>query len=327
MSRTTPANVESMYANGRKPKIKTNKLNGNFKKKEFIELWDEINHMYHYKVAFDSEELIRKAVAHIDDQLFVAGLSYTVKTGSQKSEMTFDQVQTKEGFTKATTKNEEVDASTYSDVKYDLVGKLASGTGLTRKTIVEILKGVNNAKFDMFKKNPEEFITKVTRLINEEKATAIVDHITYEPTGQKFDNEIFTVNRPEGEFAKAYESKKNVQDYIFTDSAIERTFAEDLDGAEEVVVYAKLPDGKGGFYIPTPVGDYSPDWAIAFNKDSVKHIYFIAETKGSMSSMNLDKIEESKIKCASKLFQGFKGDVKFGKIDSYGNLLTILRGE
>ncbi len=324
---TTPANVGDMYNDGRKPKIKTNKLNRNFQKKEFAKLWDEINHLYHYKVAFDSGELIGKAAAHIDEELVVAGLSYTVRTGSQRDDVTYDQIRSKDSFGKSTTKNEEVDSSAYSGVKYDLIGRLASGTGLTRKTIAEILKRITEAKFDMFRKNPEEFINKVTRLINEEKATAVIDHITYEPTGRKFDTDIFTVNRPEGEFSKAYESSKNVQDYIFTDSAIERAFAQELDGAEEVVVYAKLPDGKNGFYIPTPVGDYSPDWAIAFNRDSVRHMFFVAETKGSMSSMNLDRIEESKIKCASKLFRGLKGDVKFAKIDNYGHLLEIMRGE
>lgn len=324
---TDPISVKDMYADGRKPKIKTNKLNGNFKKKEFIQLWDEINHMYHYKVSFDSEELIRKAVEHIDNALNVVGLSYTVKTGTQRSNISYDQAMSKDGFGNADTHTENLDDATYSDVKYDLIGKIASGTGLTRRTIAKILYRIENKKFDMFKTNPEEFIIKVVKLINEEKATSIVDHISYEPTGQKFENDIFTVNRPEGEFAKAYESKKGVQDYIFTDSAIEKAFAQDLDGAEEVVVYAKLPDGKGGFYIPTPVGDYSPDWAIAFNKDSVRHLFFIAETKGSMSSMNLDKIEDSKIQCAAKLFKGLQGDVKFAKIDNYGNLLDIMRGE
>jgi len=179
----------------------------------------------------------------------------------------------------------------------------------------------------MFKTNPEEFIIKVVKLINEEKATSIVDHITYEPTSQKFDNKIFTMDRPEGDFLNAYESEKCIQDFVFTDSKIEKAFAQELDGAKEVVVYAKLPDGKDGFYIPTPVGNYSPDWAIAFDKDSVRHMFFVAETKGSMSSMILDKIEESKIECATKLFKGLPVDVKFAKIDNYGNLLDIMRGE
>ena len=142
----------------------------------------------------------------------------------------------------------------------------------------------------------------------------------------RFDNSIFTMNRPEGDFAKAYEAKKNIQDYIFTDSQIERRFVEDLDGAEEVIVYSKLPDGKGGFYIPTPMGEYTPDWAIAFDKDKVRHIFFVAETKGSMSTMDLSKIEENKIKCARKLFENSGIKVSFGTVNSYANLLDLVRG-
>ena len=204
---------------------------------------------------------------------------------------------------------------------------MASKTGLTRRTVATILKEIENSKFDMFKVNPEEFIEKVSKLINEEKSTVIVDHIEYDMTEGKFDNSIFTVNRPEGDFDKAYAAKKNVQDFIFTDSQVERRFAEDLDGAEEVIVYSKLPDGKGGFYIPTPMGEYTPDWAIAFDKDKVRHIFFVAETKGSMSSMDLSKIEENKIKCAKKLFEGTGIKVDFGTVNSYANLLDLVRGE
>lgn len=322
-----PQTIRDITEDGRKPKIKSNSLNKNFQKKEFIELWNEINHMYHYKVAFDSQELIRKSVASINEKLNVSGISYTVTTGSQKSTLSYEDAIEKSGFGKAETSSGEMGAASYVGVKYDLVGKVASKTGLTRRTIATILKEIENCKFDMFKTNPEEFIEKISRLINEEKSTVIVDHIEYNMTDGRFDNSIFTMNRPEGDFAKAYEAKKNIQDYIFTDSQIERRFAEDLDGAEEVVVYSKLPDGKGGFYIPTPMGEYTPDWAIAFDKDKVRHIFFVAETKGSMSTMDLSKIEENKIKCARKLFENSDIKVSFGTVSSYANLLDLVRGD
>ena len=101
------------------------------------------------------------------------------------------------------------------------------------------------------------------------------------------------------DFSKAMKTERHVYDYVFTDSKNERTFAKELDSSTEVVVYAKLPRS---FFIPTPVGNYNPDWAIAFEDDKVKHVYFIAETKGSMSSMELRKIEECKIDCARKFF-------------------------
>lgn len=137
------------------------------------------------------------------------------------------------------------------------------------------------------------------------------------------------MSRASDEYAKAFKAKHAVQDYIFTDGtavdSIERRFAEDLDAADEVVVYAKLPRGPRGFYIPTPVGKYSPDWAISFKKDAVKHIFFIAETKGTMDSLQLRPIEQAKITCAKKLFNELSSsEVKYHDVDSYQSLLTVI---
>lgn len=77
----------------------------------------------------------------------------------------------------------------------------------------------------------------------------------------------------------------------FAEKSIERKFAEDLDAAEEVCVYAKLPRT---FQIPTPVGNYSPDWAIAFYEGKVKHIFFVAETKGTMESLDSDRLNRQR---------------------------------
>ncbi len=155
----------------------------------------------------------------------------------------------------------------------------------------------------------------------------VVDYITYNIAEGKYDNDIFTANQINIEYDKAFKANRAIQDYIVTDGyadkSVERKFAEDLDNANEVCVYAKLPKR---FTIPTPVGDYTPDWAIAFNEGSVKHIYFVAETKGSMESMNIRKIEETKIACAKKLFNNLKlcGNTRYDVVDSYQELLNIL---
>ena len=212
-----------------------------------------------------------------------------------------------------------------SQIKYDLIGKIAEGTVLTRKTVAAILQGISPIKFAMFKNNPEEFITKVIRLIKEQKATMIVEHISYDQIEGKYDSSIFTAEK-HASFDKAYRAKKHIQDYVFTDGtaekSVERRFAEELDGAKEVCVYAKLPKG---FAIPTPVGSYSPDWAIAFYEGTVKHIYFIAETKGTMESLELRPIEKAKISCARKLFNEISTEnVVYHDVDSYQNLLNIM---
>ena len=179
----------------------------------------------------------------------------------------------------------------------------------------------------MFRNNPEEFISKVIRLINEQKATMIVEHITYtESSEEPYDSTIFTAEKNSQSFDKAFAAEKAVQDYVFTDGtaeqSVERKFVQELDKADEVCVYAKLPKG---FAIPTPVGNYSPDWAIAFYEGKVKHIFFIAETKGTMESLNLRPIEQAKISCAKKLFNDIStSNVRYDAVDSYQSLLNIV---
>ena len=135
--------------------------------------------------------------------------------------------------------------------------------------------------------------------------------------------DIFTQEKPKEDFSKAIKTNRHVYDYVFTDSKNERKFVTELDTSSEVVVYAKLPRG---FFIPTPVGNYNPDWAIAFQEGKVKHVYFVAETKGSMSTMDLRAIEESKIKCARKFFEKItSSSVKYDVVDSYGKLMELVK--
>ncbi len=317
--------LDGMIENGHATKVQENALNDNFYKKEFQTLWNYINHKWSYTVHFDSDELIQKSIQHIDDKLFVAKLQYTVTKGIQGEDWSADTVKSGSGFTAEKSHTYNLERGETSQVRYDLIGKIGAGTHLTRRTVTAILKGISPLKFAMYVNNPEEFISKVSRLINEEKATMIVDDITYNKTDGTYDSEIFTAEKNK-DFSKAYLAKKNVQDYVFADGtaekSIERKFAEDMDLDDKVVVYAKLPRG---FQIPTPVGNYAPDWAIAFQKGTVKHIYFVAETKGSMDSMDLRPIEQAKIKCAKKLFNEIStDDVIYGQVDSYQNLLSVM---
>lgn len=317
--------LDDMIKDGHDTKIQENALNDNFYKKEFQTLWNYINHKYAYTVEFDSEELIRKAIAHIDEKMFVAELQYTFTTGEQGKDWDSEKLKRGAGFVAEKSKTYTLERSKGSLVKYDLVGKIAEGAKLTRRTVARILSRLHPDTFGMFKNNPEEFITKAIRLINEQKATMIVEQITYNRTEGTYDSTIFTAEK-NTDFSRAYRAKKNVQDYVFADGnaekSVERRFAENMDLADEVCVYAKLPKG---FSIPTPVGNYSPDWAIAFNKGTVKHIFFIAETKGTMETLNLRPIEQAKISCAKKLFNELSTeDVIYHDVDSYQHLLDIM---
>lgn len=267
--------LESMFTNGHEPKVKKNPLNENFFKREFQALWKEINHKYAYTVKFDSEELIRKAIAYIDQKLFVSELQYTTTVGRQKSEMNEYEIEGFTSFTGEKTRTQTFKHAQTSKIKYDLIGKVADGAILTRKTVAAILQGIRTDKFFMFRNNPEEFISKVIRLINEQKATMIVEHITYDTIEGEYDSSIFTAEKNTQSFDKAFLAKKSIQDYVFTDGSadksIEKKFAEDLDSAEEVCVYAKLPKT---FRIPTPVGNYSPTGQLLSMKARL-NIYFL----------------------------------------------------
>ena len=294
-----------------------NKLNENFGKEEFQALWKEINHQYVYTVSYDSEELIEKAILHINAELDVKQLRYIMVEGTQ------DEKQVTEFGDTQSQSHQLTDVCT-STVRYDLVGDIAKGANLTRRTVVKILQGIKESKLYLFKNNPEEFIQKIISIIKEQKSTMIVETIHYNMTEGKYDSNIFTV-KSKMDFDKAYEAKKHITDYVFSDSKGERQFAHDLDEAKEVVVYAKLPRT---FQIPTPVGNYAPDWAIAMEVDGIKHIFFIAETKGSMRSMEIRGVEKAKIQCAEKLYNSISSaKIRYHQITSYDDLLDEMGKE
>ena len=289
---------------------------------EFKELWSRINHKSVYAVDFNSEELVRKAVQALDEKLRVTELYFTVETGH------LDAIQSKEAFEAGKAFIREVNGMNQhkakvrvnNGIKYDLVGKLVNDTGLTRKAIVAILTGVQATTFQQFKNNPEEFIIKASQLINEEKATSVIEHITYCALDETYDTDIFTIAQVKAKLDEnAIAVDKSIYDHVIYDSTNEREFASNLESDNKVVVYVKLPDK---FFIDTPVGHYNPDWAIAFKTGLVKHVYFIAETKGSMSSMQLRLIEKSKISCARKHFKAISGEnIVYDVVDSYKSLL------
>lgn len=310
--------------------LKTNPRNGNFDKKEFKELWNRINKKAVYKVDFDSQELVTNAIAAINKELTVTELTYRIETGELKGGLTDGALRDGKGFAIRESYDDTTGGSVHSRVEYDLLGKLGEATVLTRKTVAAILTGIEDYQFDKFKKNPEQFIAEVSRLIKEQKASIIINKLSYDETEQTFDADIFTASQSKQDFSKATEPlKRHIYDYVVTDSKVEKEFAEKLDVSDEVVVYAKLP---GGFFIPTPVGDYNPDWAISFKEGTVKHVYFIAETKGSMSSLDLRGIEGRKIECARKFFDKLAqtnasgGEtVKYDVVTDYDKLMTIVR--
>lgn len=290
---------------------------------EFKALWKRISPKSVYVVDFDTDELVRHAISSLNQKLNVSKLFFKVETGYMEEIQSKNALLEGNAFSRSHSRTVDVNSGSYAtnSVKYDLIGKLVNETGLTRKAIAEILMGINKPVFDQFKENPEEFIIKAASLINDEKATAIIQHITYNTLNESYNTDIFTESTIKGKMGvNAMKAQRHLYDHIVYDSTNERDFAEKLDKNEEVAVYVKLPDS---FYISTPVGHYNPDWAIAFYEGTVKHIYFVAETKGSMSSMQLRLIEESKIHCAKEHFKAISGEnVVYDVVDSYETLLN-----
>ena len=287
---------------------------------EFKALWSKINAKSVYVVDFDTDELVKKSIWALNTKLHVPKIYVTVESGAMDTITSKGDLQAGTAFVKEKAENRNISVEASSSIKYDLIGKLVEETGLTRKAVIQILQGIRPDIFNQFQWNPEEFILRAASLINDEKATAIIEHITYHVLDETYDTSVFTDVTMKGRLdTNVMKAKKHLYDHVVYDSTNELNFAKGLDCSEEVAVYVKLPDG---FYITTPVGRYNPDWAIAFHEGDIKHIYFIAETKGSMNSMQLRRIEESKIHCAKEHFKTISsGNVVYNVVDSYQALL------
>ena len=289
-------------------------------KDEFMSLWKEINIHSYYSVHFDSQKLIEKAIEQLDKSLNVTEIRVVISTGS------LEQIESKQQLEEGTAMKHGKDRTvqvheSVGSVRYDLIGQLVAKTGLTRRTIVAILQGIDPQKtFHKFQLNPEEFIMKSARIINSCKAMSVIEHIEYNKMDGTYNKDVFTENTLRGKLGEnAMASKKSLYDLVVVDSKVEMHLAEALENQDMVQVYTKLPRG---FYINTPMGHYNPDWAVVFKEDSgVKHIYFIAETKGSVIEADLRDVEKAKIACAQKHFQSIgASDVQYDIVDSWDTL-------
>ncbi len=299
------------------------KPNDNFAKKEFQDLWKKLKIKTVYEVDFNSEELISKSISEIDNKLTIKKVKIMITVGEQKERMTDLELKAKESMIKMKSTVEHAD-TLLGDIEYDLIGEIAKETRLLRKTVVKILEGLKASTFENFRINPEDFIRQVSLIINEQKASTLINSIKYSKTDNSYEDDIFTIKNFQGTLGKnILEVKNHIYDYLKYDSDVEADFSNDLETGE-VLVYAKLPRD---FKIPTPVGNYNPDWAIVFDTEKVKYIYFIAETKGSLSSLELGGIENLKVEYAKKHFESLAdANIKYDVVKTYQDLLDrVLR--
>ncbi|MBR3467962.1 MAG: restriction endonuclease subunit R, partial [Bacteroidales bacterium] len=301
-----------------------------FERKEFQALWSKINHKTYYTVDFKTEDLIDRAVIKLDNHLQVTNINIQVVSGTLESIKSKDQLTAGTAMKQTKAETTSIHELVGEKVKYDLIGKLVEDTGLTRKAIVSILQKISPKTFVKFKANPEEFIIKAGNIINECKAIAVIEHVAYHKLDKKFDADIFSASELKGRLGvNAMESEKSLYDLVVVDSiGIDMDFAKELETQNEVAVYTKLP---GGFYINTPAGHYNPDWAIVFKEGKdIKHIYFVAETKGYDKDKLLDyrDTENVKIECARRHFATIsESTVTYDVVKSYKELRDIITSD
>ena len=193
--------VDSVFSENTLPLIyndrmaQTNRLNkDNFFKKEFQDLWNKINTKAIYQVAFDSDELIENSVLSINKKLLVNKVRYIVEGGTQKKLVSEEQLKQQKSFKVDENKSEKLNESIHSKVAYDLIGKIVENVNLTRYTVACILKNIDPSQFGLFKRNPEEFILNISKLINDEKANTLIKHLSYNSLNEKYDNNLFISN-------------------------------------------------------------------------------------------------------------------------------------
>lgn len=301
-----------------------------FERKEFQALWNKINSQTYYTVNFKTEDLIKKAVIELDNHLQVTNINIQVVSGTMEGIKSKDQLMAGAAMKQTGAETTSIHELVGEKVKYDLIGKLVEDTGLTRKAIVTILQKISPKTFVKFKANPEEFIIKAGNIINECKAIAVIEHVAYHKLDKKFEADIFSRSDLKGRLGvNAMESEKSLYDLVVVDSkGIEMDFAKKLESENEVAVYTKLP---GGFYINTPAGHYNPDWAIVFKDDpDIKHVYFVAETKGYDKDKLLDyrETENVKIECARRHFATISDStVTYDVVKSYKELRDIITSD
>lgn len=275
----------------KKTKIKINKKN----KKEFEYIWNLIKTKYTYKTNIDIKNFIKTAAENIKKNLEVSKQYYQIETGRQTG---------KNFETRPQKYMIDQSKDTNHTTKYDLIKKIAENTELTRKTVYRILKNIGDKQIEKFKVNPSNFIKQICQLIKSTKLEFLKDNIYYKKTDKNYEISIFEKTNVNGE--KLASGDKSLQDYTQIDSNIEKNFLDDLEKAQEVIVYAKLPLQ---FKIPTPQGNYTPDWAIICKKENKnKRIYFIVETKADPE--NLRVTEKYKTQFAEKLFGSAKTESK-----------------
>lgn len=262
---------------------------------DFKELWDSIKDKTIYQVEFDSDELIKQCIKSLNSNLMKKSTSVTF----EKAILTVDK-----GGVASEDRPDIITEQVRTEVKSlpDIITYLQEETDLTRSSIVKILKGLEKGKIDFFKINPQAFIESCIEIINLKKRVFITDGIKYQRIG---DDAYYNQKELEENELLVYltdrlvDSEKSVYKKTLCDSMVEENLAKQFEDSENIKLYTKLPSW---FTVPTPLGEYNPDWAVLYSKADGEKLYFITESKGSVFDEDLRPVEKAKIDCGKAHF-------------------------
>ncbi|MFD7730015.1 type III restriction-modification system endonuclease [Kitasatospora phosalacinea] len=286
-----------------------------FESPQFRELWDRIKHKTTYRVDFDPEKLIANAAKALKEELRIqpARMLWTTTT------LAINERGVETG-ARSTSAPQLIDQG---EVPLpDILSELAEQTRLTRRTIHRILS--ESGRFKEFHRNPQEFMALAAEKIMEERRAALVDGIKYVKLGEDdvYAQELFLTEELHGYLHRNLTpAAKSVYEEVRYDSEVERKFVEELESADDVEVYAKLP---AWFKVPTPFGSYNPDWAIVRRlPDGERRLYLVIETKGTQQEGSLRPEERGKIKCGRRHFAALGTDVTFEQADAWRHVTSL----
>jgi type III restriction enzyme len=287
---------------------------------DFKALWDRIKHKTTYRVQFDNDKLIRDCTAALTRDLHIARARLQWRKAEIGIGKAGVEAREKEGAYTVTLDEADIELP-------DLLTDLQDRTQLTRRTLVKILTECE--RLDDFKRNPQQFIEQAAEIINRCKRMALVDGIRYQRLG---DDAVWAQELFETEELTSYltnmlrDTKHSIYQHVVYQSDTERDFADALEKDDDVVLYAKLP---GWFKVPTPLGNYNPDWAVLVNKDGTKRLYFLVETKSSLFSDDLRNKEKAKIDCGKAHFEALavgESPAQYTVARSWDDVLTRALG-
>ena len=282
---------------------------------KFLAIWDKIKNKTTYRVDYRTEELITLAAKYVNDLPKIKAPSIrSTKIGITMSEEGVD------------TKYIGEKVESYGGYTWkipDILGYIQSKTELTRSTILDIL--IKSDRIGDILINPQLFLDLATQVIKRTLNDLMIDGIKYQKIGDAeykmtlFEAQELDVYLNDFSFMVSDTSKTIYEEFVPLDSGIESQFASDCETSEQVKFYFKLPNW---FKIPTPIGNYNPDWALVFEDD--EKIYFVAETKDTgTSQVDLSKLnsdEQMKIKCGKAHFNEFT-DLKYKVVNKVGQLI------